>query len=215
MIFLTSNGLTSENLKSEFLTAIENCGKKCAVIPTAMEKDKDKDVWLEETKNKLSRFGLECDFFYFDIGENDKLYDYDIIYICGGNVFYLMQVIKQCYAEETLRKLAKNKVVVGVSAGSLIMQENLELIRELIPRMNKRVKLKNLTALNVTNGIEHLPHKTRYTDIIDAFEKRVKTYERKAGHKVVCLEDGQGIIIDGENHREILSNTPPERTGYE
>ena len=204
MIFLTSNGLTSEQLQNEFRKAIENRGRRCAIIPTAMEKDKEKDIWLEETKAELSGFGLDCEYFYFGTDDNSKLAEYDIIYICGGNVFYLMQEIKQCCAEEAIRKAAENSVIVGVSAGSLIMQENLDLIRELIPRMNKRVKLKDLTALNLTNGIEHLPHRTRYIGIIDAFEKRVKTYERKAGHSVVCLEDGQGIIINGNEHNIIL-----------
>ena len=203
MLFLTSNGLTSPALQNEFRNAIAPVGKRCAIIPTAMEKEKDKDAWLEETKNKLSVYGLECEFFWLGQDDNQKLEDYDVVYICGGNVFYLMQVIKQCYAEDTLRKIAREKVVVGVSAGSLIMQKDLELIRDLIPRMNKRVKLKDLTALDITNNIEHLPHKTRYIGIIDAFEKRVKTYERKVGHEVICLEDGQGIIIDGENHRII------------
>lgn len=203
MIFLTSNGLTSDKLKEEFISAIENKGKKCAVIPTAMEKDKDHQQWLEETENKLSEYGLDCDFFYFGQDENEKLYSYDIVYICGGNVFYLMQMIKQCCAEDVLRNIAKEKVVVGVSAGSLIMQKDLQLIRDLIPKMNKRVKLKDLTALDITNNIEHLPHKTRYIGIIDAFEKRVKTYERKVGHKVICLEDGQGIIIDSDSHKII------------
>ncbi|MBQ7902821.1 MAG: Type 1 glutamine amidotransferase-like domain-containing protein [Oscillospiraceae bacterium] len=203
MIFLTSNGLTSEELQGEFRNAITDKGNKCAIIPTAMEKDKDHGVWLEETKNELAAFGLESDLFYFGQQPNEKLLEYDVIYICGGNVFYLMQVIKQCCAEDILRQLAKEKVVVGVSAGSLIMQKDLVLIRDLIPRMNKRVKPKDLSALDITNNIEHLPHKTRYTGIIDAFEKRVKTYERKVGHKVICLEDGQGIIIDGENHRII------------
>ncbi len=203
MLFLTSNGLTSPALQDEFRQAIANKGRRCAIIPTAMEKEKDKEQWLEETRQKLSNYGLECEFFWLGTDENEKLYDYDVIYICGGNVFYLMQMIKQCCAEEILRKIAQEKTVVGVSAGSLIMQKDLELIRDLIPRMNKRVKLKDLTALDVTNNIEHLPHKTRYIGIIDAFEKRVKTYERKVGHKVICLEDGQGIIIDGENHRII------------
>ena len=203
MLFLTSNGLTSDSLRQEFRDAIAGKGTKCAIIPTAMEKEKDKDSWLEETKNKLVGYGLECEFFWLGQDENGKLEDFDVVYICGGNVFYLMQVIKQCCAEDVLRKAAQEKVVVGVSAGSLIMQKDLELIRDLIPRMNKRVKLKDLTALDITNNIEHLPHKTRYIGIIDAFEKRVKTYERKVGHKVICLEDGQGIIIDGENHRII------------
>ena len=203
MIFLTSNGLTSEALQNEFKTAILNKGNHCAIIPTAMEKDKDHAEWLTQTKINLEQYGLDCDYFYFGQQENEKLYDYDVIYICGGNVFYLMQMIKQCCAEEVLRKVALEKVVVGVSAGSLIMQKDLELIRDLIPRMNKRVKLKDLTALDITNNIEHLPHQTRYIGIIDAFEKRVKTHERKVGHKVICLEDGQGIIIDGDSHKII------------
>ena len=203
MLFLTSNGLTSPTLQDEFKKAIADKGKRCAIIPTAMEKEKDKEQWLVETKNKLSAYGLECEFFWLGQDENEKLAEYDVVYICGGNVFYLMQVIKQCCAEDVLRKVAQEKVVVGVSAGSLIMQKDLELIRDLIPRMNKRVKLKDLTALDVTNNIEHLPHKTRYIGIIDAFEKRVKTYERKVGHKVICLEDGQGIIIHGDSHRII------------
>ncbi len=204
MIFLTSNGLTSLNLINEFKTAIKDKADKCCIVPTAMEKDKNIDLWLSETKSELSTYSLTCDYFYFGIDSNEKLLEYDVIYICGGNVFYLMQKIKETHSEEILKKAANEKIIVGVSAGSLIMQKDLILIKELIPRMNKRVKLKDLTALNLTNNIEHLPHKTRYTNTIDAFEKRVKTYEKKSGNNVICLEDGQGIIINGKNHKLII-----------
>ena len=72
MIFLTSNGLTSPKLQDEFRKAIENKGKKCVIIPTAMEKDKDRDIWLEETKTELASFGLESDYFYFHSTEKEK-----------------------------------------------------------------------------------------------------------------------------------------------
>lgn len=196
MIFLTSNGLTSPELRRNFAGALEITGKKCAIIPTAMEKDKQIDQWLEETRQELSDFGLESDIFYIGTDENEKLLDYDVIYICGGNVFYLMQKINEAEIAPVIAKCAEEKIVVGVSAGSLIMQKDLVLIKDLIPRMNKRVKLKDLSALNLTGGIEHLPHRTRYINTIEAFEKRVKTYEKKTGQKVICLEDGQGIIID-------------------
>ncbi|MBR5521201.1 MAG: Type 1 glutamine amidotransferase-like domain-containing protein [Oscillospiraceae bacterium] len=204
MIFLTSNGLTSEELQNEFLSAIRNTNMKCAVIPTAMEKEKDKDIWLEKTIAELKKYGLTCEFFYFGIDNNDKLNEYDILYICGGNVFYLLSTIKQCCVENHLKTAANERIIVGVSAGSLIMQANLELIRDLIPRMNKRVKLKDFTGLNLTNGIEHLPHRTRYIESIDSFEKRVKTYQRKTGIPVICLEDGQGIIINDNDIKEIF-----------
>ena len=204
MIFLTSNGLSSEQLIDEFKKATFNKGKKAAVIPTAMERDKNKDEYIQETLDELSSYGFTPECFYLGMDENEKLLDYDLIYICGGNVFYLMQVIKQCSAQEIIEKASKSAIIVGVSAGSLIMQKDLVLIKDLIPRMNKRVKLKDLTALNLTNGIEHLPHKTRYINTIDAFEKRVATYQRKTGNKVFCLEDGQGIIIDGDNVKFIM-----------
>lgn len=203
MIFLTSNGLTSPELRQNFANVLENTGKKCVIIPTAMEKDKQLDQWLEETRQELSAFGLENDIFYIGTDENEKLLNYDVIYICGGNVFYLMQKINESGIAPVISKCAQEKIVVGVSAGSLIMQKDLVLIKDLIPRMNKRVKLKDLSALDLTGGIEHLPHKSRYINTIEAFEKRVKTYERKTGQKVICLEDGQGIII-GENKAEYI-----------
>ena len=73
MLFLTSNGLTSPTLQDEFKKAIADKGKRCAIIPTAMEKEKDKEQWLVETKNKLSAYGLECEFFWLGQDENEKL----------------------------------------------------------------------------------------------------------------------------------------------
>lgn len=204
MIFLTSNGLTSPKLRQKFTESLAKTGKKCAIIPTAMERDNQLDQWLEETRQELSAFGLESDIFYIGINENEDLLNYDVIYICGGNVFYLMQKINETGIAPIISKCAQEKIIVGVSAGSLIMQKDLVLIKDLIPRMNKRVKLKDLSALDLTGGIEHLPHKTRYINTIDAFEKRVKTYEKKTGQKVICLEDGQGILINKEESEYIL-----------
>lgn len=204
MIFLTSNGLSSSSLKEKFRHHLNGHTKKCAIIPTAMEKDKQVGLWLDETKQELNEFGLKCDVFYIGQDQNEKLYEYDVIYICGGNVFYLMQKINEAGIAPVIAKCAQEKIILGVSAGSLIMQKDLVLIKDLIPRMNKRVKLKDLSALDLTGGIEHLPHKTRYINTIEAFEKRVKTYEKKTGHKVICLEDGQGIIIDKNNTEMIV-----------
>lgn len=204
MVFLTSNGLTSQQLKEKFKSCLKSENAKCAIVPTAMEKDKQKDIWLEETANELQSLGLDCTFFYIGHEHCRQLANYDVIYLCGGNVFYLMQMINEHNCRETFARLAKEKIIVGVSAGSLIMQKDLTLIRDLIPKMNKRVKLKDLSGLNLTGEIEHLPHKTRYTETIDAFEKRVKTYQRKTGREVICLEDGQGIFIDGDTYQIIL-----------
>ena len=204
MIFLTSNGLSSPSLKEKFRRQLNGDIKKCAIIPTAMEKDKQVSLWLDETKRELNEFGLECDIFYIGRDQNEKLYEYDVIYMCGGNVFYLMQKINETGIAPVIAKCAHEKIIVGVSAGSLIMQKDLVLIKDLIPRMNKHVKLKDLSSLDLTGGIEHLPHKTRYINTIDAFEKRVKTYEKKTGQKVICLEDCHGILINKEESEYIL-----------
>lgn len=198
MIFLTSNGLSSPQLQEKFKSCLKKENATCVIIPTAMEKDSQKDVWLKESRDQLESMGLECRVLYPERDTVAQIENYDVVFICGGNVFYLMDKINSWRCRPLFEKLAKEKIIVGESAGSLILQKDLVLIRELIPRMNKRVKLKDFTALDLAGDIEHLPHKSRYTETIDAFEKRVKTYEKKAGHKVVCLEDGQGIFIDGD-----------------
>ena len=92
---------------------------------------------------ELGLLGLSVEFFDFDIQKPDDLYKYDVIEINGGNPFYLLKAIKNSKGEQVLAEIAKSKVLIGISAGSVVLQKNIELVYKYSPELNKDVCLSN------------------------------------------------------------------------
>ncbi|MEG2193067.1 MAG: Type 1 glutamine amidotransferase-like domain-containing protein, partial [Oscillospiraceae bacterium] len=139
MIFLTSNGITSPPLREQFFLAKEKYGDKTAFVPTAISSKNEKAEYLGEMLQELSCLGCKAEVFELEERDPLELLDFDIVYLSGGNVFFLMDVLHKLNCKAVFERLVREKLVVGVSAGSLVLQDNLELIRELVPRMNRHV----------------------------------------------------------------------------
>lgn len=93
-----------------------------------------------------------------------------------------------------LAELAKSKILIGVSAGSLVLQNNIELIAQYSPELNREINLSDLTGFHLTD-IEILPHYRRFLSCLERFEERAREYEAREKHKIVRLNDGQGILM--------------------
>ncbi|TKH15443.1 hypothetical protein FC678_02160 [Peribacillus simplex] len=76
---------------------------------------------------------------------------YNVIYINGGNPFYLLYHMKKSGADLILKDMAKqNTVIVGGSAGAIILGPNIEVVNYFTPQINT-VDMQDLTALGLTN----------------------------------------------------------------
>ena len=58
---------------------------------------------------------MSVDIFDLDKQPADLLLDYDVVEFIGGNPYYLLHSIRVNNAEEILRKIAINKILVGWS----------------------------------------------------------------------------------------------------
>ena len=70
-----------------------------------------------------------CPFFSYIIflGCRTSLIKYDAIYFCGGDTSYLLKRINETGFNEILKNYIKNGgIYIGVSAGSIIMANNLQ-----------------------------------------------------------------------------------------
>ena len=131
-VLLTSAGLETEEIKACF---VDMAGKdmsfvKALFIPTAAI-DADAIGVLPKCMNDLLKCGI--------LGKNidvcdlhagvafEKLKQYDVVYLCGGNTQYLLERINATRFHESLMAyINDNGLVIGVSAGSLIFSNNLE-----------------------------------------------------------------------------------------
>lgn len=139
-LFLTSSGLSNDNEK-EFLDLLGRSPLrlKLAFVITATRGDNPnipidglkKEIERMEDYQGLVRLGFEITFVDFqNIREENVVNDFasfDVIYVFGGNTFYLLKYARQSGFIKHAKEILENKVYVGVSAGSIIAGPDISL----------------------------------------------------------------------------------------
>ena len=194
MVVLTSNGLTSNKLIKEIKPYMKNL-QKAVIITTASFPYKENDKHIPRITKELKNLGLSVDYFDFDTDEPELLLQYDVIEINGGNPFYLLAAIKKANAETLIKRISKEKLLIGISAGSIIMQKDMNLIAEFTPEMNDTVNLPDFSALGIVD-VQIIPHYHRFIHRFDSFEQRIKKYELDNNCSVLRMDDGDGLFVE-------------------
>lgn len=120
----------------------------------------------------------------------------DAIHLGGGNTFYFLNSLRKAKLLPELRKFVeKGGVLTGLSAGAIMMTENIEMAGyPTFDRDENIVGLKNLSALGLLDFafFPHFKNSPRY-DV--AFKKYSKTKNKV----IYACPDGAGIVVnDGE-----------------
>lgn len=192
-IVLTSTGLSNTKIQKAFIKLIDKTDNKSVVIITTAAKEKEKNKYSKLAKRQFKEMGFnKVDFIDVECENPKKLKNYDIIYVCGGNTFYLLNYIKKSGAGKIIKKLIKQGVIyIGVSAGSIIPGPSIKNASEIGSDINK-IGITEFNGLNIIPWII-VPHYTT------SLENQVKKFEKKYNIRVICLTDNQAIIVqDGK-----------------
>ncbi|MCK1985715.1 MULTISPECIES: Type 1 glutamine amidotransferase-like domain-containing protein [Peribacillus] len=199
-ILLTSNGFFTDLIKQQFLQLIDGdlSNLKATIITTASHK-KQKNRFAMKAKEDLLGYGFKkVDFNDIEFDKPELLEKYNVIYINGGNPFYLLYHMKKSGADLILKDIAKqNTVIVGVSAGAITLGPNIEVVNYFTPQINI-VDLQDFTALGLTD-IAIFPHYDR-EDLFPnnsgrSIEDRLKVFENINKCSVVRLKDDESLLI--------------------
>ncbi len=130
-LLLTSQGLPKE-LSSTFLSLLEKKPEETRVlfVTTAAYGEDENPTWLGHYRNELQSYGIES-IEELDVRgktyEDLKKVDTDIIFINGGNTFYLLHWIRESGFDRIIKEFVKEgKLYIGVSAGSYIVCPTIE-----------------------------------------------------------------------------------------
>lgn len=195
MVALLSNGITSEKLHTAIKEHIN--GTKAAIVVTADNEYKEKNYHVPIAVKELATLGLIAECFDLDTQSADELLKYDVVYIIGGNPYYLLDSIRKSKADAVLEQIATKKVLIGVSGGALVLTPSIAIIDRYSPEMNI-VGISDLSGLGVVN-VHILPHYDRFINRYENLEEKCKQYEAENSCKVVRFNDGEGILsFDGK-----------------
>ena len=198
-LFLTSSGLNDANEK-DFLKLLgcDPQGLRVAFIPTATNVEFGKKItevilnilpdWMIQDISDLKRLGMNIEFINLeDLSEENivsTFKPFDIIYVYGGNTFYLMKYANESGFKKYIKEIVKDKVYVGVSAGSVIAGQDIEVAQWGKGGDRNIVDIKDMSGLGLVDFCI-IPH---YKDQIF---NEIETYP----YEVRYIKDGEVIII--------------------
>ena len=197
-MFLTSS---SEVVMDDIVKKLPKspAGLKLALINTAAEAEEGDHWWLRAEKKKLTEVGFEIDEFSITGMKSEeiekKLKDKQVIYVCGGNTFYLLdQMIKTGFDKIVKRKVEEGVVYMGSSAGSMVVGVRIDLVSTIDDR-SKAPDLKS-DGLDIID-MAILPH-WGTKDFLEEYKSGFETMYTK-NLKIVPLSDGQYIWVKGNS----------------
>ena len=189
-IILTSCGIRNETFKNRVYNIIskeELKNKKVLYITTASDGEPNDDKsWMDEEYKTILDLGItESNIIEYKIGNNINLDDFDIIYMMGGNTFYLLDVIRKNEFDKLIIDfINKGRIYIGSSAGSEILGISIETA---LGYDENNVNMVDFTGLKVVDALI-VPHANRK-------EEFIKDLKTKTKEKIIALYDGDGIIM--------------------
>ncbi|HSX33967.1 MAG TPA: Type 1 glutamine amidotransferase-like domain-containing protein [Candidatus Saccharimonadales bacterium] len=197
-LLLTSAGVTNNSIASalESLAGKARGALRIGFVPTAVYPEAGNKDWFLAQLANLSRHG----FGWVDIIEptapeviwRDRLAAVDVVYVSGGNTFYLLAQMQQVDFGGWLRQGLANKVYVGSSAGSLILTPSIAVVEHLQADRNLH-DTTDLTGLGLVD-FEFMPHAP------DDFSfEQIAQYMHTAKHPLYAVDNQTAVqVVDGQ-----------------
>ncbi|HYK08227.1 MAG TPA: Type 1 glutamine amidotransferase-like domain-containing protein [Candidatus Eisenbacteria bacterium] len=194
-LLLTSNGLQGK-IKDVFSTLLTKNPQDCSaafITTAAYGEEGDPETWLEKYRQQLRDAGI-TNIENVDLrnttGEalEKVLENKDIVYVNGGNTFFLLNYARESGFEAVLQKfLNDGNVYVGVSAGSIICCPTIETAFYTPPDLNT-VGLTDFTGFSFVNFLIS-PHFEQSGKVL------LEQEAAKASLPVVVLTDMQAVLV--------------------
>lgn len=205
-VILASQGFTTDEIENEVSLIV---GKEAKEINIAIinesayliDKDKSKRWLINELSNIEKHIGGRIDFIDFYMQSIDeiraRLFNSDLIYIVGGKQHVYAKIFNETNTIDLLKEIASKKVLMGTSAGSIVLGRQIQSERFWEKRYNTNLDEFEYKDLGIVpfNIVPHFLSENRKQWTKDFF----KDVLHDNPFKVYAINDQQAVAyIDGE-----------------
>ncbi|HLD31775.1 MAG TPA: Type 1 glutamine amidotransferase-like domain-containing protein [Patescibacteria group bacterium] len=193
-LLLTSAGFFNKEVSDTFLSLLDKPTGQIHIIfiPTASRTEHELR-YVRESRQELINLGithittLNLD---HEVAAKE-INNADVIYVCGGNTFYLLQKMRESGLDLLLPSFCG--LYVGVSAGSIVVGPNVEVSG---PWDDNDMNLSDTTGLKIVD-FAVIPHYQRKDQAVVADLKNQANYEimELTDNQAVLVENGEKTII--------------------
>lgn len=180
-------------------------GKQVLFIPTAGNVEEYRD-YIDEAKVVFEDLGFAVEVLDLDQTDQEtaqaKIFQTKLLYIAGGNSFYLLQEFKKKHLLSLIREqIADGMVYVGESAGAIITAEDID-YSKLMDDKGVAGELSDTAALNEVDFYV-LPH-VGEEPFVESAQAILDTYEDKLN--LLPLSNRQAVLVEGEEMKVLEEN---------
>lgn len=189
-IILTSTGFENPEIMEVVKDFWRNdvADKKVAIITTASE-EKEENEFAVLARSQFFEMGFESVIFFdIEIQSPEELAGFDVIYVNGGNTYFLLHWAKKSGFDKLIVDfVGRGGLYVGVSAGSLIAGNSIEVLDYVGGD-------ENLIGLRDLSGVGLLEYTIRPHYDKEKMEQAILEYEKNSDVEVMRFADGEAVI---------------------
>ncbi|WP_243522336.1 Type 1 glutamine amidotransferase-like domain-containing protein [Bacillus pseudomycoides] len=141
--------------------------------------------------SKVEYFDLDKE---YDEGKISNIFNYDAIHLSGGNTFHFLNSLRKRNLVHALNSyLEKGRVLIGVSAGSIITTKSIDTAQFVDEDI---IGIEDRSSLGFVD-FDFMPHWSE--KLSEACLDLLKDYSKLKNRTVYGCKDGDGIVIEGED----------------
>lgn len=202
-LFLTSAGM---RMKNEIETMVGELGEpvRCLYVVTASTPEPDR-LYVAHDRKIMDGMGWRVE--EVDLAEvlgealEVALAFCNVVYVQGGNTFYLMKWIRESGFDRVLRPwLERGGLYIGVSAGSIVAGTDMG-VAAVAGGDENAVGIEDLQGMKLVDAVIH-PHYERQ------HEDELVFYEREHGILITRLTDDQAVLVNNDCMEVITTPRP-------
>jgi dipeptidase E len=190
-LLLTSAGLHNKKVSDCFISNLPKKPEDCSALMIAYTQDNEMQLYVDESKKELISLGIS-NTTPFSLGEEKFKNEgqYDVIYVCGGNTFAILDRLRTLGMDKFIIDSLKDDkaLYIGVSAGSIIAGPSIEIAGWGSEGDTNDIGLKDLTGLNLTN-VSVYPH------FESRLKREVEDFRHKVKYPVIELTDEEAVLV--------------------
>ena len=202
-LFLCSAFAEVSNYLSEFV-GTDLAGQRVTFITTASLHE-EMNFFVDEAQAAFEQLGMGVDLLEVTAVPTAEatalLVKNPIIYIAGGNTFFLLQELRRTGLDQViLAEIVKGTIYIGESAGAIIMSPDIDYIA-LMDNVKQAPELTSSRGLGLL--AEYLVPHAKNSFLSEYVHQIIHTYGQE--RELLLLQDTQALLINGDA-REIKSN---------
>lgn len=195
-LLLTSAGMA---MKDEIVKFLQKPAYDITVafITTASKVSEDVS-FVRDDYQAMKDLGFNIEEFDIEGKTESEVFNFlkikDIIFVEGGNTFYLLDAMRKCNFEKVIRKLLKEGIVyIGVSAGSIVAGKTIKTAEW--KNADKNINgMKDLKGLNLVPYDIFVHYAPEHAEVINQEMPNPK----KRAKNLRILTDQQALIVQGK-----------------